>query len=94
MAHGGSRPGAGRPKGARNKKTLEQVEAIVASGLTPLEYLLSVLRDEQSAVDQRMEAAKAAAPYVHPKLANIELSGNEEHPLVHEVRRTVVRPAN
>lgn len=92
MARGGLRPGGGRPKGSRNKKTLAQVEAVEASGLTPLEFMLSVLRDVEQAKDVRLDAAKAAAPYVHPKLANIELSGNDDAPIVHEVRRTIVRP--
>lgn len=75
MARGGSRPGSGRPKGAINAKTAERTEAIIASGLTPLDYLLSILRDENMAADDRMEAAKAAAPYVHARLAAIEHSG-------------------
>ena len=32
--------GKGRPKGAKNRKTREEVEAIEKSGLTPLEYML------------------------------------------------------
>lgn len=62
----------GRPKGARNRKTVEQAEAVKASGLTPLDYLLSILRDTQKGEDVRIDAAKAAAPYVHPRLANID----------------------
>lgn len=81
----------GRRKGVPNRKTAEMVAAIESSGLTPLEYMLSVLRaplDPNEDVrlqvareNMRMEAAKAAAPYVHPKLANIELSGNKDKPL-------------
>lgn len=41
----------------------------MAAGITPLEYMLSILRDEQADKSQRFEAAKAAAPYVHPRLA-------------------------
>ena len=35
----------GRQKGVRNKRTEAQSAAIENSGLTPLEYMLSVLRD-------------------------------------------------
>jgi hypothetical protein len=35
----------------------------------------------------RFEAAKAAAPYVHPKLAAIEHSGPEGAPLTVEIVR-------
>lgn len=42
----------------------------------PLEYMLSMLRDEKLEPSARFEAAKAAAPYVHAKLANVELNAN------------------
>jgi hypothetical protein len=48
MARGGKRDGAGRKPGAVNKATQEQREAVIESGLTPLDYLLSVMRDEDA----------------------------------------------
>ena len=72
MAQGGRRKGAGRPKGARNKKTEEQASAIADSGLTPLDYMLSVLRDERNEPSVRLDAANKAAPYVHSKLATVD----------------------
>ena len=69
---GGARPGAGRKKGTPNKRTAELTKAVEASGLTPLEYMLSVMRDEKADMPLRMDAGKAAAPYVHPKLASLE----------------------
>lgn len=71
----GSKPGerrGGRSKGTPNGKTAEKVAAIEASGLTPLDYMLSILRDDNLAMPDRFEAAKAAAPYVHAKLASVE----------------------
>jgi hypothetical protein len=50
--------------------------AIAASGLTPLDYLLSVLRDETASRAERMEAASKAAPYVHPRLAAVEYTAS------------------
>ena len=78
---GGNRPGAGRPKGVPNKANAERQAAIVASGLAPLDYLLSVLRDESAEPQVRMEAAKSAAPYVHPRLASIEHGGKDGSPI-------------
>lgn len=72
MARGGKRPGAGRPKGAATKRTREVADKAAAEGLTPLEYMLAVLRDEAADPDARMDAAKAAAPYVHPKLSSVD----------------------
>jgi hypothetical protein len=45
---------------------------VEASGLTPLEYMLSVLRDETMDTERRDWAAEKAAPYVHARLASIE----------------------
>lgn len=76
MAQGGKRPGAGRPKGAPNKASVEREKKVKASGLTPLDFLLSVLRDENVPREERVDAAHKAAPYVHPKLASVEHSGH------------------
>jgi hypothetical protein len=77
MARGGTRPGAGRPAGASNRRTIEQIEAIEASGLTPLDFMLDVLRDELRPFDARMDAAKAAAPYCHAKRAPVGSDGED-----------------
>lgn len=44
-------------------------------GISPLEYMLGVLRDVEKPADMRFEAAKAAAPYMHARLAAVEHSG-------------------
>ena len=62
----------GRKKGIANKRTREIADAAIAQGLTPLEYMLAVLRDETVEPERRDEMAKAAAPYLHPRLAAIE----------------------
>lgn len=41
----------------------------------PLDYLLSIMRDEDLPRPDRVDAAKAAAPYVHAKLASVEHKG-------------------
>jgi hypothetical protein len=69
---GGKREGAGRKKGIPNRASAAREAAIAASGLTPLEYMLSTMRDERQPVALRLDMAKAAAPYVHPRLASVE----------------------
>lgn len=44
----------------------------VRGGATPLEFLLKVMRDENVELWLRCMCAKAAAPYVHPRLAQID----------------------
>lgn len=76
MAHGGKRSGAGRKVGALTTKTREIAEGALKEGVTPLEFMLGVLRNEMLDQATRMDAAKAAAPYMHARLAATELSGN------------------
>lgn len=87
QSKGGHRPGAGRKAGVRNKKTAEILIAVEASGITPLEFMLNIMRKGELPVDtdpaiqiahnnMRFEAAKAAAPYVHAKLASIEVNAS------------------
>ena len=64
----------GRRKGVPNKATAAKAQAIAESGVTPLDYLLDVMRNSESEA-VRLDAAKAAAPYVHPKLASVENKG-------------------
>jgi len=80
MARGGKREGAGRKPGSLNIKSREIASAI-AEGLTPLEYLTSIYRDPEADKAQRIDAAKAAAPYVHPRLNSIEHKGDADNPL-------------
>ncbi len=75
MGHGGPRQGAGRKKGSRNKATVAREAAVKASGVAPLEFLIECMRDEAAPQAERIECAKAAAPYVHPKLSAVEFSG-------------------
>lgn len=81
MPRGGARAGAGRRAGSPNKASAAKAAAVEASGLTPLDYMLEVMRDEDEPADVRLDAAKSAAPYVHPKLASVEHKGNAQHPV-------------
>ena len=88
MAAGGPRPGAGRKPGVPNKRTAEMVERAAADGIMPLDYMLRILRDENATADARMWAAEKAAPYLHPRLANVQIAGDDGGPV--ETRATVV----
>ena len=81
MPRGGKREGAGRKEGQPNKRTKELQEAVAASGETPLDYMLRVMRDMTQDHERRDDMAKAAAPYVHSKLATTEVTGKDGGPL-------------
>ena len=87
MARGGYRPGAGRPLGSKNKRSQmieEAARRTAAGGPTPLEFLLRVMRDENESMDRRLEAAKAAAPYCHPRLVSQQITENPRGPSFEE----------
>lgn len=88
---GGARKGAGRKPGSATKKTREIADACAAEGITPLEYMLQVMRAPSDHEDpkiqvareaMRFEAAKAAAPYMHPRLAAVEHTGKDGNALI------------
>lgn len=91
-AKGGKREGAGRKPGVPNKRTAEIQKAVEESGLSPLQYMLSVMRDEAEEPRVRLNAAISAAPYVHSKLSSVEMTGKDGAPLIEGITITLVAP--
>ncbi|MBU6482465.1 MAG: hypothetical protein KGS09_18215 [Nitrospirae bacterium] len=92
IMHGGKRNGAGRKKGAQNKINAALREKLNAGGIAPLEFMLQVMRDADQDLAVRLEMAKAAAPYLHPRLQAIEHSGKDEETLPRSIRVVFVSP--
>ncbi len=69
----GSKPGerrGGRRPGTPNKKTAlvnAAFAAAASNSLSPLDFLLGIMRDSSVSSDLRIKAAQVAAPYVHAK---------------------------
>jgi hypothetical protein len=94
---GGRRAGAGRKAGSATRKTREIADRAIEDGITPLEYMLRIMRQEPpeteddrvrlSYMEMSFEAAKAAAPYVHPRLAAVEHTGKDGSALTVEILR-------
>lgn len=76
MARGGKRNGAGRKPGSINKAAKEAREKAAATGELPLDYMLRIMRDDETEKARRDHMAAASAPYVHPRLAAVEHSGD------------------
>ena len=68
---GGVRPGAGRPKGSLSQRHVELLAGAVSEGISPVEYMLSIMRNEEEDEKRRAWAAEKAAPYIHPRPAPI-----------------------
>ena len=71
MAKGGYRIGAGRPKGSKskNKKKADiNIETAAAlEDMTPLDYMLKIMRDPNQDDNRRDKMAGLAAPFVHAR---------------------------
>ena len=50
------------------------LEVARANGELPLDFMLRVMRNEAEPVQVRTDMAKAAAPYIHPRLSARRLS--------------------
>jgi len=73
----GSNPGerrGGRQRGTLNKKSVLRNAALAAAAadpdISPLDFLLGVMRNPYVPADLRIKVALAAAPFVHAKLGN------------------------
>ena len=69
----------GRPRGSRNKTTEEFIRKVIGEGITPLDYMLAVMRDENAGPERRDRMAIAAAHYIHrrrqPTVEGDEVAG-------------------
>lgn len=81
MAHGGARPNSGRKKGteasitkARREMAEKAAKKMIAAQATPLEIMGRVMAGDTSVTEMQFEAAKAAAPYIHPKLSAVTMN--------------------
>lgn len=81
MKNGGKRRGAGRKPGVPNKATIARQERVAATGQTPLDYMLEVMRDPRASKSRRDGMAKMAAPYVHPQVRTVQHTGQNGGPI-------------
>ena len=75
----------GRVKGSKNKRTRELeklAEKALLAGMTPLDYLLGVMRNPRKPTELRVDAAKAVAPYLHARRAPEDKQGRTVPPTI------------
>lgn len=82
MSRGGYRAGAGRPKGGKTGKRVAQAapslkvppdvgNAAQEAGLSPMAYLLRIMRDPGEDAPLRARAAALLLPFMHPKTGGV-----------------------
>ena len=68
MARGGYRPGAGRK--SKDLRKPELIRTAISAGMSPLEYMLTVMRDPKAEAVRRDRMAIAAAPFCHGRMSD------------------------
>jgi len=82
VRRGGSR------KGKPNRASAAREREMAASGMTAIEFLTSVMRDENREIEIRIDAAKGVAPYIHPKLAQTQITADVS--VKHEIKQELL----
>jgi hypothetical protein len=93
MSRGGKREGAGRKVGSKLQKSAAIAHRLAEDGQTPLDFIVGLMRDESQPIDLRLDCAKAAAPYIHPRLAMVHNKIEGESELTKEQSRNVLLEA-
>jgi hypothetical protein len=71
--------GSVKGKSSRIAKVLEKVKG--SGGKEPLEFIIEVMNDETQPINVRLDAGKAAAPFVHRKQpTEIESDNTHNYP--------------
>lgn len=80
MPRGGARPGAGRkPKAVSDAVKACEIAAKRSGGdLTPLDFMLALMRDDKQDIKLRMAMAQAAAPFIHAKPGDVAKGKKEQ----------------
>src|SRR3989304_5021784 len=86
----GPKPGGkkgGRQKGAKNRMSMQMMIEMAeaqkrAAPLSPLEFMLQVLGNEQESFARRAWAAKKAPPYVHRRMPLAIEGGDPTRPVL------------
>src|SRR3954465_13731475 len=69
MARGGPRPGSGRPRGSRNRRTVEMTERLDRMGLDPIAALARLAQHAEAEGDLTLaeKCWRGLLPYAGPK---------------------------
>jgi hypothetical protein len=83
MMHGGKRPGAGRPKGSRNRANARLEQFVAHSGPTPRDVLIQIMRHHLQAAEQELAQKKPDNRRVDAALDRAVDAAHKAGPYVH-----------
>ncbi len=83
----------GRPRGSSDKVLNTGIVLARRKGISPLEFMLTVMDDTKNELSVRMDAAFKAAPYVHQRLATLALQVSGEVQ-INKIERSIVHIDN
>lgn len=66
----------GRPRGAKNKRTLEAVEILANLKCNPLQGMVEISRNPNASLELRGKMHSELAKYLYPQRRAIEMSGS------------------
>jgi len=81
MSRGGWR-GGGRPKGSRNKRSVEIERMLEEMGCNPILAMAQIAMDGANPIEIRAMMYRELAGYVAPKLKSIDVNANVKNELV------------
>jgi hypothetical protein len=81
---GGARKGAGRKPGPATERTREIANQLAQEECSPIHVMVKAMKHylAQNDFEHAVETAKSLAPYVHPRLSAIELTGEDGKDLI------------
>lgn len=85
--NGGKRPGAGRPKGSKNKRSLEIQERLDELGVDPIEGMAVIAMDPTTSPELKLSCYKELAQYVAPKRKAVDMNATMDGSFSIEVVR-------
>ena len=83
----GRRKTGGRAPGTPNRASVDFREKVLRSGLSPIDYMCRVYRDENEPTSIRLEAAARVANFIYPRMSTVDVNSANGQPLVVQILR-------
>jgi hypothetical protein len=83
----GRRKTRGRAPGTPNRASVDFREKVLRSGLSPIDYMCRVFRDENEPTSARLDAAARVANFIYPRMSTVDVNSANGQPIVVQILR-------